>query len=251
MKTALFIFFFSFVNLYGLHENVLVPIEKSAIPVYKRFNLSLNANNYIHIRTYLDIWIEELRTLKRKPKSEWAKDTLLYVLSNEIFVYSDSQWVADPQRLREKLLNIRKGKSYNETEKSILNWCFVSHHNPIQKNLWYLFPGVNFENSIEQSIIGIDTNWGLYGDSFVYRPIPHSEIKDSALFSQLYYRFGLEHYHPGSLIQAYSANRILTLLKPFQLNGDIDPRSIILYKMLEKAKKEEWVLIPVMYGRGT
>lgn len=251
MKTTLFIFFFSFINLYGLHENVLAPMEKSAIPAYKRFNLSLNVNNYIHIRTYLDFWIEELKNLKRKPSVEWAKDTLLYIISDEIFVYSDSQWVADPQRLREKLLNIRKGKSYNESEKSILHWCFVSHHNPIQKNIWYLFPGVNFGNTIEQSIIGIDTNWGLFSDSFAYRPVPTSEIQDSILFSHLHYRFGLESYFSGSVIQAYSAQRIMSLLKPMDLNGDIDPRSIILYKMLDKAKTEEWVLIPVMYSRGT
>lgn len=251
MKTSLFILFFSFFNLYGVNENVLVPMERSAIPAYKRFNLSLSANNYIHIRVYLDEWIEELRTIKKRPSYEWEKDTLLYTLSNEIFVYQDTQWYADPQRLREKLLIIRKGKSYNEKEKSILNWCFVSHHNPIQKNIWYLFPGVNFEDRIEQSISGIDTNWISYIDSFESRPVINSEKSDSILFSNLHYRFGLERYFAGTVIQAYSANQILSILKPMNLNGSVDPRMIILYKMLDKAKSEDWVLIPILYSRGT
>lgn len=251
MKTFLFILFFSCINLYGLYENVLVPIEKSAIPAYRRFNLSLNANNYIHIRVYLNVWIEELKTLKRSPSHEWEKDTLLYSMSNEVSVYADSHWVVDPQRLREKLLNIRKGKSYNEHERSLLNWCFVSHHNPIQKNIWYLFPGVNFGEAIENSISGIDTNWMLYSDSFERRPVVETEKSDSILFSNLLYRFGLERYFAGTVIQAYSANRIMSLLKPMNLNGDVDPRMIILYKMLNKAKSEEWVLIPILYSRGT
>lgn len=251
MRTPLLIALFSFVHLYGRYENILVPIEKRSVAEFKKFNLALNANEHWYIRSYLNDWIGELKTIKSKPSEVWERDTLLCILSQEVMVYKDSQWHIAPQLLMRKLIKIQDRRTYNTQEKSLLNWCFISHHNPIQKNIWYLFPGVNFGEAIERSIVGIDTNWHLYTDSFARRPILQSERSDSVLFSHLKYRFGLEQYYPGNLIQSYSAGRIQQLLAPVPLKGDLDPRLIILYQMLNRAKKEEWVLMPVLYSRGT